>query len=74
MYMQLQECEDELELRRNLDSPEYDFRFSCGVTQALSAITIADKDNVISSLCRHFAIYSTLAESNNFEEDPDTEF
>ena len=38
-----------------LESPEYSFRYDCGVTQAGFSIKFEDKLRIVSALCQHFA-------------------
>ena len=49
-------------MKSMLDSPEFEFRFDAGVTQATYGMKLEDKENVISALCRHFTIYTSIAE------------
>ena len=45
-----------------LDSPEYEFRHDCGVTQAGFSVKFEDQSKIISAFCRHFAIFAAVAE------------
>lgn len=49
-----------------MDSPEFEFRFTCGVTQPTYGMKLEDKHAIVSSLCRHFTIYATAAELDQF--------
>ena len=44
-----------------LDSPEYEFRHDCGVTQAGFSIKFEDQSKIISSFCWHFSIFAAVA-------------
>lgn len=45
-----------------LDSHDFEFRFTCGVTQPTYGMKLGDKCTIISALCRHFTVYATVAE------------
>ena len=45
-----------------LDSPEYEFRHDCGVTQAGFSVKFEDQPKIISAFCWHFAIFAAVAE------------
>ena len=45
-----------------LSTEEYDFRFACGVTKAISRIELPDKSKIIDALCLHYVILVSLAE------------
>ena len=66
--IQLQQCVDELQMKEMLDSPEFEFRFACGVTQPTHTMKLEDKSAVISALCRHFTVFSTVAEMEQFRK------
>lgn len=50
-----------------LSSPEYDFQFGCGITTPSCAVKLSDKNTIISAICRHFTVYATLAELEQFK-------
>ena len=66
--MQLEECNDEKSLKDMLDSDEFNFRFSCGVTQPTYHMKLDEKQDVISGLCRHFTIYRSIAKLDQLVE------
>ena len=66
--MQLEECNDEKSLKDMLDSEEFNFRFSCGVTQPTYHMKLDEKEDVISGLCHHFTIYRSIAELDQLVE------
>ena len=45
-----------------IGSKEYDFRFDCGVSQSVLSLTLEDRDKIISALCLHYTVLSSLAE------------
>lgn len=62
----MQECEEESLFTEMLGSPDFEFRFACGVTQSTYGMKLEDSSTIISALCRHFTVYSAVAELDQF--------
>lgn len=58
--MQLNEAKTDDDFQDLIGSDEYDFRFSCGVTQPSVKLKLKDRDKIISSLCLHFTVLAEL--------------
>ena len=67
-HVQIAQCESERELRRLLDQPEYDFRFSCGISDPASSVTLADKSKIVKGMVLHYTILSTVAELEQLKQ------
>ena len=50
------------DFKKLLDSEEYDFRFSCGVTKSTARMEQSDKKKVVDALCLHYTVLVSLAE------------
>ena len=50
------------DFKEMLDSDEYSFRFSCGVSKPTARIQFSDKQKVIAALCLHYTVMGRLAE------------
>ena len=66
------DCEDESELKSMLESPEYAFRYDCGVTQSGFSIKFIDKSSIVSALCRHFSVFAAVAEMEQLSQGLET--
>ena len=60
--LQLENITDETEFKDLINSDEYDFRFTCGVTQASHHLSLSEKAKLISAFCLHYSILVSLAE------------
>ena len=67
-HMQIAQCESEQELRRLLDDPEYDFRFSCGVGDPASSVSFTEKTKIVKGLILQYTIFSTIVELEQMKQ------
>lgn len=51
-----------MQMKTLLDSPEFEFRFNCGVMQPTYGMKFEERDAIVSALCRHFTVYASIAE------------
>ena len=49
-----------------MGSKDYEFRFDCGVSQAVFNLTLKDRNKIISAMCLHYTILCSLAELEQF--------
>ena len=56
------------ELRAILDSPEFDFRFHCGVGEPAVSLTLEDKSKLVNAFCLHYCIFCTVAELEQLKQ------
>ena len=49
-------------LRELMATEDYDFRYSCGVTQAVSKMELKDRDSIVQSIAKHCAIMYCMTE------------
>ena len=45
-----------------LEKDEYDFRFDIGISQPAHTVTLADKENIVNLMAKHFCILRVKAE------------
>ena len=43
-------------------SPDYDFRYGCGVNKPVCRIQYSDKHKIIEAMCIHYSVLASLAE------------
>ena len=67
-HMQIAQCESEQELRRLLDDPGYDFRFSCGVGDPASSVSFTEKTKIVNGLILQYTIFSTIVELEQMKQ------
>jgi len=51
-----------------LDSPEFEFRFSCGIGEPAACMVFSDKRRIINAICLHYCILSSLMELEQLKE------
>lgn len=51
-----------------LDSPEYEFRFSCGIGEPATSLIFSDRKRIIDAICLHYCILSSLTELEQLKE------
>ena len=59
---QLADTNNAPDFKNLIASDEYDFRFSCGVTQPTARTQFSDKQKFVNAMCLHYSILVSLAE------------
>lgn len=62
----MQAANSDEEVRQLLDSPEFEFRFDCGICQPSQSLALTDRDTIVSSIALHHTIYSCRSELDEF--------
>ncbi len=66
--MKLERSESTESLRKLIDSPEFLFRFDCGLCMPSSSISMDDRESIVRCIAMHHVIYSQKAELDQIRE------
>ena len=61
-YVQVLDAKSVDELQFLLQTDEYDFRYNLGVATNIQTVALRDKQDIVTQLANHFAIFQTKAE------------